>query len=86
MAKWKATVSEIEFIRTSKYGEPYDATVTFKIIDGEVRAVRLLANPAAPFTRHDLKEIEDELRARGYTEYKRGRYVNGELRVTTKVL
>ncbi len=84
MEKWHAVTSEIEFIRAPYYGAPYTAMVTFKVVDGELRGVRLMTKDGHPFTKDDYIEIEGMLHDRGFEAYKMGRYSNGELRILTR--
>tara|TARA_R110000772_G_scaffold115199_1_gene220012 strand:+ start:111 stop:371 length:261 start_codon:yes stop_codon:yes gene_type:complete len=76
-SKWLFKVSEVECIRADSYGEPYDAMLTIKVVNGECHVVRLLAKVDP--TRDDYREIEGKIKSMGFSQYTISRNENGTL-------
>lgn len=83
-AKWIFNVSEVECIRTEKYGDPYDAIATIKVVNGVCHVVRLLS--VTKFSREDHRQIEGKVKELGFSEYTMSRNVNGIMVNTVRVI
>lgn len=83
-AKWIFNVSEVECIRTEKYGDPYDTTLTIKIVNGVCHVVRVLSK--GKVDRDDYREIEGEITELGFDRYTISRNVNGIMVNTVRVI
>ena len=76
-SKWLFRVSEVECIRTDSYGEPYDAMLTIKVVNGECHVVRVLSK--GEVDRDDYREIESKIKSMGFSQYTISRNENGTL-------
>ena len=89
MCKWISEVKEVRLIKVDKYGEPYTAIVTIKIVNGQCNVESLLS--INKLTRKDIMRIQQEVVNLGFDEYVDLRCVNSELvrsvkRVNSKLL
>ena len=82
VGKWQFEVKEVRAIRTDNYGDPFTATLTLKIVNGDVYIENLLTTTA--ITSQDFKEVENFILALGFDSYYFCRYTDLSRTVTKR--
>lgn len=77
MGNWISEVKEVRLIKVDSYGEPYNAIVTLKIVNGQCNVESLLS--VNKLNKADILRIQKEVVKLGFTEYVDMRNVNGEM-------
>ena len=81
---WLFEIKEVRAMKASSYGQPYTATVDFKIVLGELYIESMLS--ITEFTRNDWTELENKIIELGFNEYWFCRYKKGSLKRIKKVI
>ena len=82
---WSWEVKEVKGRRVLRHGDPYDAIVTIKMVNGICHVEEMMSKHDDIF-RADTREIDAQVKAHGYNEYVYKRSVNGELVLRTRVI
>lgn len=77
MGNWISEVKEVRLIKVDSYGEPYNAIVTLKIVNGQCNVESLLS--VNKLNKADILRIQKEVVKLGFTEYVDMRNANGEM-------
>lgn len=66
----------VKGIKVDKYGNPYDAAITLRFVNGQAHVEDLISK--VPVTDEDLKEIDSAVRVRGFDQYTYSRFKNNK--------
>lgn len=76
--KWIWCNTELKGRRAKKYGEPYDAIVTIKIVNGICNAEEMISkNDDIKIS--DIREIDAKVKELGFNSYVYMRNMNGKM-------
>jgi hypothetical protein len=80
--RWLFEEKVVRAIRAESYGSPYDAQVFINIVNGQAHVETMLSK--CELTRADFREIERELKRRGFEYYYYSRFKHGQRRLIKK--
>lgn len=74
-SEWNFEITQVRGRRVRNYGDPYTATLTITIVDGEVHVEGFLSLTSVSLS--DSREVEKYISSLGYSQYTTSHYVNG---------